>query len=126
MKKSALIIALALSTAATGAALAASAPDALASPNAQSRSEPALAQEPGARRQTRLAEGLFENRGEGRGERHGHHARHWDNDDDDDDDDRGHSRKGAENRPADPNAANAPLPDNGVFNGKSRPKVEVQ
>jgi hypothetical protein len=122
MKKSALIIALALSTAAIGAACAASTPDAVASPDAQSRSEPAPAQEPGARRQTRLAEGFSENGGE----RHGHHSRHWDNDDDDDDDDHGHGRKGAANRPADPNAANAPVPDNGVFNGKTRPKVEVQ
>jgi hypothetical protein len=125
MKKSALIIALALSTTAIGAACAASAPDAVASPDAQSRSEPAPAQEPGAQHKTRLAEGVSENGGEGRGERPGHRGRHWDNDDDDDDD-HGHGRKGAANRPADPNAANAPVPDNGVFNGKIRPKVEVQ
>jgi len=66
-----------------------------------------------------------------------HHG--WDDDDEDDDDhhhhrrhhehhghhgDRDGDRGGA--RRADPNAANAPVPDNGVFKDKSRPKVEVK
>jgi len=119
MKTPALIIALLLSTAAAGAASAA---DANAAPGAQSPQP------------TRLA-GWFE---VGDREQHGerrHHGRHRDDDDDDDgerhgehhgDRDRDHAGGGGENRPADPNAANAPVPDNGVFNGKARPKVEVQ
>lgn len=120
MKTPALIIALLLSTAAAGAASAA---DATAAPGAQSPQQT-----------TRLA-GWFE---VGDREQHGerrHHGRHRDDDDDDDgerhgehhgDRDRDHAGRGSENRPADPNAANAPVPDNGVFNGKTRPKVEVQ
>ena len=48
-----------------------------------------------------------------------------DDDDDDDDDDRSGGRPGAppQNRAADPAA---PVPDNGLFQGKARPKVEVQ
>jgi len=52
---------------------------------------------------------------EGRGRSHGHH--HGDHHGD---------RERVGDRPADPNAANAPVPNNGVFNGKARPKVEVQ
>ena len=115
--------------------------DATASPDSQAQPE----QERGAAQPTRLAEGWFENvrdRDE-HGERRGHHRRHWDEDDDDDDDHaRGHSgRHGHHSRDhhgrdgggerggdlrADPNDANAPVPDNGVFNNKTRPKVEVQ
>jgi hypothetical protein len=123
MKTPALIIALLLSTAATGAASAAV--DAIATPGAQARREPAAAPEPRATQPTRLAEGFLEKL---RGRDH-HGERHADKDDDDDDDeDRGgrHGRNGGANRQADPNAANAPVPDNGVFNGKARPKVEVQ
>jgi hypothetical protein len=108
MIKSAFMIALSLST------------SAIASP------QPASAENAGAGHATRVA--FLENiwGGEHHGERHGHHSRHWDEDDDHDDGGRHHGRKGAENRPADPNAANTPTPDNGVFTGKTRPKVEVQ
>lgn len=49
-------------------------------------------------------------------------GRHDDDDDDDDDDDRGGSAV-PQNGPSDPNA---PIPDNGLFKGKTRPKVEVK
>lgn len=54
-----------------------------------------------------------------------HHGRHHDDDDDDDDDGRPGARAGAvpQNGPVDPAA---PVPDNGLFQGKARPKVEVQ
>lgn len=54
-----------------------------------------------------------------RGDRH--HGRH----DDDDDDGRSTGRRGAvpQTGPADPAA---PVPDNGLFQDKARPKVEVQ
>jgi hypothetical protein len=122
MKKPAFILALLLSTAAAGA---------IASPGALSRSEPPPAQEPRAEQPTHLAQGFTENfwGRDHRGERQGHRERHADKDEDDDDDERGgreHGRNGGANRQADPNAANAPVPDNGVFNGKARPKVEVQ
>lgn len=50
--------------------------------------------------------------------------RHEDDEDDDDDDDdhRGRSTL-PQTGPSDPNA---PVPDNGLFQGKARPKVEVQ
>lgn len=59
-----------------------------------------------------------------------HHRHHDDDDDDDDDRGRGHhGRDRGEKRerlpatgPADPAA---PVPDNGLFQGKTRPKVEV-
>ena len=44
-------------------------------------------------------------------------------DEDGDDDEGGEGDVTGRNVPADPNA---PLPDNGLFNGKARPKVEVQ
>ncbi len=47
------------------------------------------------------------------------HRKHHDDDDDDDDDDRG-------GRQAMPMNPNAPVPDNGLFAGKSRPTVQVQ
>jgi len=61
----------------------------------------------------------------GWGQRHRHH--HWDDDDDDDGDEESSAdRGGGANRPADPNASNAPVPDSGIFNNHARPKVEVQ
>ena len=61
--------------------------------------------------------------------KHDHHAdrhakrdrRHHDDDDDDDDD--GGSRVFPQNGPANPQA---PVPNNGLFNGNGRPKVQVQ
>jgi len=128
MKTPALILALLLSPLASSAVSAA---EAGVAPGAQS-------QQP----LTRLA-GWFETIRDG-DEHHGarrHHGRHWDDDDDDDDGDRhgrrhhgdhhgdrdgGPSSRGGAKGPADPNAATTPVPDNGVFNGKTRPKVEVQ
>lgn len=49
-------------------------------------------------------------------------GRHHDDDDEDDDDHRGRSAL-PQTGPSDPNA---PVPDNGLFQGKARPKVEVQ
>ncbi|MCG5238019.1 hypothetical protein [Xanthobacter oligotrophicus] len=59
----------------------------------------------------------------GRGDRHNGRRHHAEDDDDDDEDEGG--RRGAipQAGPADPGA---PVPDNGLFNGKARPKVEVQ
>ena len=60
-----------------------------------------------------------------------HHRKHHDDDDDDDDDDdrgrggdRGRERAG---RPGvtGPVGPDVPVPDNGLFQGKARPKVEV-
>ena len=57
------------------------------------------------------------------GERkHGEQRRHAEREDDDDDDD-DEGGGAVQPRAADPNA---PVPDNGLFTGKSRPKVEVQ
>lgn len=66
-----------------------------------------------------------EDRERGRGDRHNDRRRHAEDDDDDDDDDDEGGRRGAipQAGPADPGA---PVPDNGLFNGKARPKVEVQ
>lgn len=52
-------------------------------------------------------------------------GRHHDDEDDDDEDDDDHRGRGAlpQTGPRDPNA---PMPDNGLFQGKARPKVEVQ
>ena len=79
----------------------------------------------------RVAEGLlgrFWDR-DGHDEYHGRHHR-WrdDADDGDGDGDGGRERhaRGASDRPADPNPSTAPVPDNGIFTGKARPKVEVQ
>lgn len=49
--------------------------------------------------------------------------RHHDDDDDDDDDDHRGRNALPQTGPSDPNA---PVPDNGLFQGKARPKVEVQ
>lgn len=50
-------------------------------------------------------------------------------DDDDDDDDHGGEGRGGEGRgaasPVGPTDPNAPVPTNGLFDGKTRPKVEV-
>lgn len=59
-----------------------------------------------------------------------HHRDHHDDDDDDDDDRGGRGDAGGEGRggrmpttgPTDPTT---PVPDNGLFQGKARPKVEV-
>ncbi|MFG1364172.1 hypothetical protein [Xanthobacter versatilis] len=61
----------------------------------------------------------------GEDERHQGRRHHAEDDDDDDDDDDEGGRRGAipQAGPADPGA---PVPDNGLFNGKARPKVEVQ
>lgn len=54
-----------------------------------------------------------------------HHRDHHDDDDDDDDDDRG--GRGRADRPGvtGPTDPATPVPDNGLFQGKARPKVEV-
>ena len=58
------------------------------------------------------------------GDRHHGRRRHAEDDDDDDDDDEGGGRGALpQTGPADPGA---PVPDNGLFRGKARPKVEVQ
>jgi hypothetical protein len=49
------------------------------------------------------------------------HRRHAE--DSEDDDDNGGLQTLPQNGPADPNA---PVPDNGLFDGKARPKVQVQ
>jgi hypothetical protein len=121
MKTTALAAAAFVSLAAIGAANANST-DATESP----QTEAARADE-----STRVAEGWRFWEREGHGERDGHRRRHhqWREDDDDDDDGREgrkHRSRGDANRPADPNSANATVPDNGVFNGKSRPQVEVK
>lgn len=108
--------ALLLSTAGLGVALAATQIDHLDLPF-HSRDDA-----PGAdARPLRLADNDHRREGKER-----HHGRHHDDDDDDDDDDgRPGARAGAvpQNGPADPAA---PVPDNGLFQGKARPKVEVQ
>lgn len=122
MKRIAIAAALVVSTAAFSAVLAASypSPDELFSAETELRSM--SSQDGEETRPGRMAEGFFDHfRG---GE---HHRHHWDRDDDHDDDDGSASADGGgASRPADPNAANAPVPDSGVFNGKARPKVEVQ
>lgn len=63
-----------------------------------------------------------------RDESRGRHREHHDDDDDDDDDDHGRGRGGDRaGRPGmtGPTDPNAPVPDNGLFQGKARPKVEV-
>lgn len=53
--------------------------------------------------------------------------RHREDDDDDDDDDDDGARGGRSATPqAGPTDPNAPVPDNGLFKGNARPKVEVQ
>jgi len=108
--------ALLLSTAGLGVALAATQIDHLDLPF-HSRDDAVRAEI----RPRRLADNDHRREGKER-----HHGRHHDDDDDDDDDDgRPGARPGAvpQNGPADPAA---PVPDNGLFQGKARPKVEVQ
>ena len=124
MKSIALAAALVVSAAAFGAALAAAdrQPDAPSSASPERRS---LSSQDGEdSRSRRTAEGFF---GQFRdGEDHRGHRHHWDDDEEDDDDGSASADRGGANRPADPNGANAPVPDSGIFNGKARPKVEVQ
>jgi hypothetical protein len=60
-----------------------------------------------------------------------HHRKHHDDDDDDDDDDdeddRGDRGRGRADGPGvtGPSDPATPVPDNGLFQGKARPKVEV-
>lgn len=116
--------ALLLSTTGIGVALAAAEADHLTSSHHERHGGATSSAIEG--RPIRFAEESHERRrdGEHRGRRH-----HDDDDDDDEDegedeDDEG-GRRGAipQAGPADPNA---PMPDNGLFNGKARPKVEVQ
>ena len=108
--------ALLLSTASLGVALAATQIDPL-DPPFHGRDEVARADT----RPVRLADSDHRREGKER-----HHRRHHDDDDDDDDDEGrsgARSRAVPQNGPADPAA---PVPDNGLFQGKARPKVEVQ
>lgn len=52
-----------------------------------------------------------------------HHRDH--DDDDDDDDDRGGSDRAGRQPATGPSDPTTPVPDNGLFQGKARPKVEV-
>lgn len=62
-----------------------------------------------------------------RDDAHNRHHSEDDDDDDDDDDDEDDRRGGRGAMPqAGPTDPRAPVPDNGLFNGKARPKVEVQ
>lgn len=78
---------------------------------------------------TETRRGGHERRGEARGHDGDDHREsgesgrrgHGDHDDDDDDDEGGRVTP-----PAGPTDPNAPVPDNGLFNGKVRPKVQVQ
>lgn len=125
MKHPILAIALLLSVSTIGLAAAASSFDAPASSDIQSDKAPA--QETRSTHATRLAEGFFDNlwgharHGEHRSERGERESKS----DDADDGGSAQDRTGASNL-ADPNSASASVPDNGVFTGKARPKVEVQ
>ena len=111
MKRIAIASALVVSAIAFSATLAASDPKPGTPPPAETDHRSAQAW--GDDRAPQLAEGFFDHfRG---GEHHRPHRHHWD----DENDDEGSAS-------ADPNAANTPVPDRGVFNGKARPKVEVQ
>jgi hypothetical protein len=116
MKRIAIAAALVASVAAFSAAPAASDPSPGKSSSAESdqRSAPSWDDDEG--RASRFAEGVLDR---------GRDGEHWDDEDDDDDGSASADRGGA-NRPVDPNASNAPVPDSGIFNGKARPKVEIQ
>lgn len=124
MKRIAIAAALILSSAACGAAFAASdrSGDEVDSSGGDRQFAPSRGEREGDG--PRFAEGFFDRFRDGDGEHH-RHRHHWD-DDDDDDDGSAAADGGGVNRPADPNGANAPVPDSGVFNSKARPKVEVQ
>ncbi len=106
--------ALLLSTTALGVTLAAASDH-----RRQSGGDAGLAVSDGRERPVRIA-------GE-HGARAGHdgqHRRHSDNDDDEgDDDDEGGAGGAGQARRSGPDV---PVPDNGLFNGKARPKVDVQ
>lgn len=106
--------ALLLSTAGLGVALAATQIDHL--------DLPFHSRDAAARPDTRPLRLADNDRQREQGDRH--RERHDDDDDDDDDGGSG-GRRGAvpQTGPADPAA---PVPDNGLFQGKARPKVEVQ
>ena len=118
MKRIAIAAALLVSSAALTAALATAYRSASESLSVQSEqgAAPSWSQHEG--HGARFAEGSF------------NRSRGGDDDDDrggdDDDDDSGSGRRGGGPRLADPNTASMPVPDSGVFNGKARPKVEVQ
>jgi hypothetical protein len=73
----------------------------------------------------RVADREHRRRHEAREHRRGHDDD--DDEDDDDDDDRRGGERGRTGRPGmtGPTDPNAPVPDNGLFQGKARPKVEV-
>ncbi|WP_407049339.1 hypothetical protein [Methyloraptor flagellatus] len=76
----------------------------------------------------RPSDGRFQLADRGRERHHDRdrrHARHH-HDDDDDDDDHGDRGRGARLPVTGPVDPNAPVPDNGLFQGKARPKVEVR
>lgn len=60
---------------------------------------------------------------ESHGREYSARSHHEENDDDDDEDEGGGRGALPQAGPTDPNA---PVPDNGLFNGHARPKVEVQ
>ena len=127
MKRIAIAAAVLLSSASFGVAVADSdrSADNSFGATARQRSMPSWGERDSDR--AHFAQGFFHGFGGGEGERH-RHRHHWDDDDEgDDDDDGGSASNGrAANRAADPNAATTPVPNSGVFNGKARPKVEVQ
>jgi hypothetical protein len=109
--------ALLLSTTALGVTIAA------AARHVEDRSTAAEAVRAGADGKQRLASEHGSRR-----HRDSHHKRaagHDDDEEDDDDDDDDGKARGAGGRQATP-APNAPVPDNGLFSGKARPRVEVQ
>lgn len=121
MKRIAIAAALVLSAAAFSAALAASDSSGDESSSVETERRTISSQDGEEMRPHRMAEGFFDHF------RSEHHRHHWDNDDNDDDDDGSASAdRGGASQPADPNAQSAPVPDNGIFNGKARPKVEVR
>ena len=77
----------------------------------------------------RPSDGRFQLADRGRERHHdrdGRHARHHHDDDDDEDDDHGDRSRGSRLPVTGPTDPNAPVPDNGLFQGKARPKVEVR
>ena len=108
--------ALLLSTAGLGVPLAATQTDHM---SLRSRTQHDGVEASAADRPIRFAE---EDRERGRGDRH-HGRRHHAEDDEDDDDEDGRHGAIPQAGPTDPNA---PAPDNGLFNGNARPKVEAQ
>jgi hypothetical protein len=116
MKTLSLPLALLLSSLALGADTAAFAAD-----TRDSAAPPAAESEQDSRVADSFLERLWGRDHDGEGEaRHSRQGRR-----DDGDDGQQAQGQGGEHR-ADPNAADAPVPDNGVFTSKARPKVEVQ